>query len=383
VNRFCSIFSQLLKLFPRTEFQQLVKETGAERRAKGFASWDQFVAMLFCQLGRAQSLREICGGLRSCEGKLSHLGVGAAPSRSTLAYANARRPAMLFEMVFYELLDRCRGIAERGGAKFRFKNKLVSLDATVIDLCASLFDWAKYQRTKGAVKLHLVLDHDGYLPAVCVITEGKRADLKVARRLRFEPGTVLVFDRGYVDYGWFSQLTACGVFSVTRAKKDMAFEVVEHRVPALARNVVADQIVQVEGCQWQLRRVELYVPETDQTLVFLTNHLELGPSTVAAIYKERWQVELFFKALKQNLKIKTFVGTSPNALRVQVWTALIAILLLRFLQLRSRFGWSLSNLVALLRMNLFVHRDLWSWLDRPFETPPEIPEPVQGELALA
>lgn len=383
MNRFCSIFSQLLKLFPRTEFQRLVKDTGAERRAKGFASWDQFVAMLFCQLGRAQSLREICGGLRSCEGKLSHLGVAAAPSRSTLAYANARRSAMLFEMVFHELLDRCRGLAQRAGAKFRFKNKLLSLDATVIDLCASLFDWAKYQRTKGAVKLHLVLDHDGYLPSVCVITEGKRADLKVARHLRFEPGTILVFDRGYIDYGWFSQLTASGIFFVTRAKKHMAFEVVEHRVPPLSRNVIADQIVQVEGCQWQLRRVELYVPETDQTLVLLTNHLELGASTVAAIYKERWQIELFFKALKQNLKIKTFVGTSPNALRVQIWTALIAILVLRFLQLRSRFGWSLSNLVALLRMNLFVHRDLWSWLDRPFETPPEIPEPVQAELALA
>jgi Transposase DDE domain/Domain of unknown function (DUF4372) len=356
VNRFCSIFSQLLKLFPHTEFQQLVKKTGVGR--KGFASWDQFVAMVFCQLGRAQSLREICGGLRSCEGKLSHLGVAAAPSRSTLAYANARRPAMLFELIFYELLERCRSVANRAGTKFRFKNELVSLDATVIDLCASLFDWAKYQRTKGAVKLHLVLDYDGYLPALCVITEGKRADLKVARRLRFEPGTILIFDRGYIDYGWFSQLTASGVFFVTRARKDISFEIVEHRVPAIARNVVADQIVKVQDCQWQLRRVELYVPETDETLVSLTNHLELGASTVAAIYKERWQIELFFKALKQNLKIKTFVGISPNALRVQVWTALIAILLLRFLQLRSRFAWSLSNLVALLRMNLFVHRDL-------------------------
>jgi hypothetical protein len=185
VSGFCSMFSQLLKLFPRTEFQALVTRTHAERHARGFTCWGQFVAMLFCQLGRAHSLREICGGLRSSEGKLKHLGI-TAPSRSTLAYANAHRPWQLYRAVFEALLARCQPLA-RGRRKFRFKNTLVSLDSTVIDLCATLFDWAQFRRTKGAVKLHCLLDHDGYLPSVVVITEGKRHDVRVARTLRFDP----------------------------------------------------------------------------------------------------------------------------------------------------------------------------------------------------
>src|SRR2546422_3972149 len=220
VVRFSSMFSQLLKLFPRTEFQALVKRTHAERHARGFTCWGQFVAMLFCQLGRAHSLREICGGLRSAEGKLSHLGI-TAPSRSTLAYANEHRPWQLYRAVFQELLGRCQGLAH-GRKKFRFKNQLVSLDSSVIDLCATLFDWAKFRRTKGAVKLHLLLDHDGYLPSVAVITEGKRHDIRVARQLRFEAGTILVMDRGYVDYSWFGQLTTQEVFFVTRLKGQCA-----------------------------------------------------------------------------------------------------------------------------------------------------------------
>ena len=388
MNRFCSIFSQLLKLFSRLEFQQLVKETRAERHARGFPSWDQFVAMLFCQLGRAQSLREICGGLASCEGRLVHLGASAAPSRSTLAYANAHRPWQLYEAVFHRLLRRCQELTAQAPKKFRFKNKLLSLDATVIDLCASVFCWAKYQRTKGAVKLHLLLDHDGYLPTVAVITEGKVADVRVARELRFEPGTILIMDRGYVDFAWFDRLTAQGVFFVTRPKTGMAYEVVEHRKIDVNRNLLSDQIIELtsetgQKVAWQLRRIEIWVPEKEERMALLTNHLDLSALTIAAIYKERWQVELFFKALKQNLKIKTFVGTTANALRIQIWTALIAMLLLRYLQLRSTFGWSLSNLAALLRMNLFVHRDLWAWINQPFEKPPQIPEPVQAHLALA
>lgn len=368
VTGFCSMFSQLLKLFPRADFQRLVKDTKAERHARGFTCWGQFVAMLFCQLGRAHSLREICGGLASCEGKLSHLGI-SAPSRSTLAYANEHRPWQLFEGVFHELLGRCQSLAH-GRRKFRFKNKLVSLDSTVIDLCMSLFDWAKFKRTKGAIKLHLLLEHDGYLPSMAVITDGRTSDIQVARGLRFEPGTVLVLDRGYVDYSWFDQLTRQGVFFVTRLKHNAVYDLVEARpIPAKGR-FLSDDLIRLKGVEAELRRVVLYDPEKDDTLVFLTNHPTFGPTTVAAIYKDRWQVELFFKAIKQNLKLKTFVGTSANAVKVQVWTALIAVLILKFLQLKARFSWSLSNLVALLRMNLFIHRDLWAWLDTPFEGPP-------------
>ena len=386
MSGFCSMFSQLLKLFPRTEFQALVKRTHAERHARGFTCWGQFVAMLFCQLGHAHSLREICGGLRSSEGKLKHLGI-TAPNRSTLAYANEHRPWQLYRAVFQELLARCQS-AVPARRKFRFKHKLVSLDSTVIDLCATLFDWAKFRRTKGAVKLHCLLDHDGYLPSVVVVTEGKRHDVRVARTLRFDPGTIVVMDRGYNDYAWFGQLTTDGVFFVTRLKDGAIYEVVETRRVPERSVVLRDEVIELTGvdadtkCPHRLRRVEVDNPEKGDTLIFLTNHLAFGATTIAAIYKDRWQIELFFKALKQHLKIKTFVGTSANALKVQVWTALIAMLLLKYLQLRSRFAWSLSNLVALLRMNLFTHRDLWAWLNQPFEGPAAVLTTSQGVLAL-
>ena len=386
MERFSSIFCQLLKLFPRTEFQALVKEHRAERHARGFTSWGQFVAMLFCQLGRAHSLREICGGLASCEGKLTHLGI-TAPARATLAYANEHRPWQLYRGVFEALLARCEAAAP-ARRRFRFKNKLVSLDSTMIELCAEVFDWAKYRRTKGAVKLHLLLDHDGFLPRVAVITDGKRSDIRVARTLRFEPGTILVMDRGYVDYAWFGQLTEDGVVFVTRLKDKAAYHVMETRTPPAHSHVRRDEIIHLasdraaKACPYGLRRVEVYDPATEQILVFLTNDVGLGATTVARIYKDRWQVELFFKALKQNLKIKTFVGTSANALHTQIWTALIAMLLLRYLQLRARFAWSLSNLVALLRMNLFTYRDVWAWLHAPYTTPPVATGPQQEELAF-
>ena len=387
MNRFSSVFSQLLHLFSRLDFQKAVKETRAERHARGFTCWGQFVAMLFCQLGRAHSLREICGGLATCEGKLSHLGI-TAPKRATLAYANEHRPWTLYKAVFFQLLARCQALA-KGRRKFRFKNKLLSLDASVIDLCASLFDWAKFCRTKGAVKLHLLLDHDGYLPCFVVITEGRQHEVTVAKTLRFAPGTVLVIDRGYVDYGWFAALTLQRVFFVTRLKANAVYTVVGTREVPAHRRIVKDELIELTGvgaaakCPYPLRRVEVEDRETGDTLVFLTNHLEFGATTIAAIYKDRWQIELLFKALKQNLKIKTFVGTSATALHTQIWTALIAMLVLKYLQLRSTFGWSLSNLVALLRMQLFTHRDLWAWLNEPFTGPPAVAGPEQLALEVA
>ncbi len=381
------MFSQILKLIPRSDFERIVKATGAEYRAKGLSSWSQFVAMLFCQLGRAHSLREIEGGLKSCEGKLAHLGI-AAPARSSLSYANGHRPWELFEQVFYGLFQIVSAKSV-GKKKFRFKNKLVSLDSTVIDLCLSMYDWARFRRTKGAVKLHLVLDHDGYLPCFGLITEGKVHDVKAAWQMDFAPDTIVVDDRGYNDYRLFADWTSSGVYFVTRMKDNAQFEVVEEREPPQHRNILKDQIIRLTGtgaqgkCPHLLRRVEAVRADTGETLTFLTNHLGLGASTIAAIYKDRWQIELFFKALKQNLKIKTFVGTSANAVKTQIWTALISMLLLRYLQMSSRFGWSLSNLVALLRMNLFTHRDLTAWLNQPFATPPDPQDHPQATLALA
>jgi hypothetical protein len=357
MKRVGSIFSQILQLIPRDKFEAAVEKHQAERHARGFSSWGQLVAMLFCQLAQAKSLREITEGLQASEGKLRHLGLPEAPARSTLAYANSHRPWQLFETVFQSLLADCQkrlGVA-KAGAKLGLPGKLLSLDATVIDLCAAVFDWAQFRTTKGAVKLHLLLDHDGYLPSYAVITEGKVHEIQVARQLKLQRGTVLVFDRGYSDYAWFQHLTEEGVHFVTRLKDNATYLVVERR-PRSGEGVLADEIIVLEKQARSnvdtapfLRRVRYLEEATQRELVFLTNHLELPASTIAAVYKERWQIELLFKALKQNLRVKTFVGTTANALKTQIWTALMALLAVKFLQLQAQFPWSLSRLIALLR----------------------------------
>lgn len=383
--RFCSIFSQLLQLFSRNDFQKAVKETKAERHARGFGSWDQFIAMLFCQLGRAHSLREICGGLASCEGKLSHIGA-KVPRRTTLAYANAHRPWQLFERVFHQLLGQCQQVAQSQKRRFRFKNKLFSMDGTFIELCAEMFPWAEYSRKKGGVKLHFTLDHDGYLPTMMVLTTGKGSELAVARGQNLPAGSIVAFDRGYTDFKWFNQLTEAGVFFVTRLKKVATYEAIEDRPVPKNRGVLSDRIVRFTAKRTHRRypqSLRLVVVETEKgPLTFLTNNFKLAASTIGRIYKDRWQIELFFKALKQNLRVKTFVGTSANAIQIQIWTALIALLMIKFLQLKARFGWSLSNLSALLSMQLFVYRDLWAWVDQPFSSPPQLEQLHQAAFAF-
>ncbi len=374
-NRFSSIFGQILHLFSKREFFESVKETRADKGSKGFSCWDQFVAMLFCQLGQAHSLREICGGLASCFGKAKHLGVQAAPNKSTLSYANEHRSWLLYQKIFYQLLDRCHAL-DFGKRRFRFKSKLFSLDATVIELCATLFDWAKFRQTKGAVKLHLLLDHDGYLPVFASLTDGKIHEVKVAREINFPAGSILAIDKGYTDYKLFWSWTQAGVFFVTRQKDNARYRIIGDRTVPMNRNILKDQIIALEGFYsqqnypGQLRRLELWDEVNQKVIVLLTNHMSFGATTIASIYKDRWQIEIFFKTIKQNLRIKTFVGTSANALMIQIWTALIAILILKYLKFKASFKWSLSNLVALLRYNLFTYRDLWAWINQPHEPPP-------------
>ena len=383
-----SLFGQVLGLVSRTEFERAVRQHRAEHAAKGFGCWDQFVAMLFCQLAQARSLREICGGLASCVGKIQHLGVARAPKRSTLAYANEHRSWELYQTVFYQLLDRCRLVAS-GRRPFRFKHPLYSFDSTTIDMCLSLFDWARYKRTKGAIKLHLLLDHEGYLPVFAHLTDGKVGDVDIARTLDLPADSMIVLDRGYLSYEQYARWSERGIWFVTRARTNM-----DYRVLALAevregsgvledaRIELASRHAQLRGCFVPLRRIAYCDPETGEELVFLTNHMRLAASTIARVYKDRWQIETFFRTLKQNLKVKTFVGTGPNAVRIQIWTALIAMLMLKYLQLKSRIDWSLSNLVALLRWNFFTYRDLWRWIDDPFESPPEGPGDPQLLLGL-
>jgi hypothetical protein len=386
-----SLFNQLLQHFPRTEFGALVKKNNAERSAKGFGCWTQFVSMLFCQLAHADSLREICNGLGCCLGKLVHLGIAKAPNKSTLSYANEHRPAKLYEDLFYTALKRFR---DEGGLgprkrKFRFKNKLLSLDSTTISLCLELFPWAQFRRAKGGVKAHVLLDHDDYLPRYVLITEAKCSDVKMADAFPLNPGSIVAMDRGYNDYGLFGKWTAEGIYFVTRLKENAAYEVVEGCAVPKDRHIRSDQRIRLTGVQAQkdcpclLRRVAVWDAVNEREIVLLTNHLTFGATTIAAIYQDRWEIELFFKALKQNLKVKSFVGTSENALRIQIWTALITMLLLKWLHHLSKAKWSLSNLASMLRLNLFTYRDLRNWLDDPFQTPPLPPQSQQLALPLA
>ena len=387
-----SLFSQLLHEFPRLDFQYLVKKHHSEKGAKGFSCWTQFVAMMFCHLAHADSLREICHGLSCCEGKLNHLGIERPPKRSTLSYANEHRPAELFQDQFWYLLDRFRQQGVLGMRKkiFRFKNKLMSLDSTTISLCLSLFPWADFRRAKGGVKMHVLLDHGDYLPSYVLITQARKHDKVVLKEdLRLTPGSIVTFDRGYNDYGLFGDWTAAGIFFVTRMKENACYRGVEERPLAAHPHLLSDQIIQLTGpqaekdCPHPLRRVVVWDAENQREIVLLTNILHLAASTIAAIYKDRWEIELFFKTLKQNLKIKSFVGTSENALRIQIWSALIALLLLRWLQHLSHRSWSFSNLASMLRLNLFTYRDLKEWILQPFGTPPEAkPEPAIVQLAL-
>src|SRR5215468_11565083 len=257
--------TQLLQMFPRNEFHQEVKATKAERHARGFRSWDHFVAMLFCQLADAQSLREITGGLRSCEGRLEQFGM-KIPKRSTLAYANRYRPWELFRNVFYKTSERSR--AELGyKTKFRFQNRLLSIDSSVVTLCSQMFPWATWSRQKGAIKLHLTLDHAGYLPEAMVITTGKYSELTVLRRRSYARGTILIMDRGFVDFGWFGQLNQNGVIFVTRIKTDTRYEIVEQRPVMTEKGIVSDDIIRLTSHQSRkrytdtLRLVTLVTPE--------------------------------------------------------------------------------------------------------------------------
>lgn len=376
-----SLFSQLLHHFPRNEFAQLVVKHQAERRAKGFTCWTQLVSMLFCHMAHADSLREICGGLACCIGKLKHLGISKAPNKSTLSYANRHRPASLFEELFWTMADRFRqsGGLGRRKTKFRFKNKLLSLDSTTISLCLSLFPWAQFRRAKGGVKVHVLLDHDDYMPSFALITEAKRHDRTVAHQFTLKPGSIVAFDKAYNDYTLFSRWTENGIFFVTRQKENTVYEVVEERDIPQYRSILSDQIIRLTGvkaeekCPYLLRRVVVWDKVKEREIVLLTNHLDFGASTISAIYKDRWEIEIFFKTLKQHLKVKTFIGTNENALRIQIWTALIALLLLKYLHHLSKFGWSMSNLATMLRLNLFTYRDLLDWLHDPFGQPPVIP----------
>ena len=277
------------------------------------------------------------------------------------------------------MLSKCEPLAPKH--KFRFKNPLHSIDATTIDLCLSLYDWAKFRTAKGAVKLHVKLNHSGYLPSFAVVTTGKVHETKVAPSIPLERGDVAIFDKGYTDFAWYKSLDDKGVFFVTRLKRNARYDVIERKDVSHLKNIYSDHILKLKGFYSKqkypdkLRRIRSKDPETGKIITILTNNFTWSARTIARIYKERWQIELFFKCIKQQLKVKSFVGTSQNALLSQLWVALITYLLLSYLKFKSKFSWSIYMLCSIIPANLFARRNLWDWLNAPFhersKSPPE------------
>ncbi len=350
----CStVLSQIVRIFPRHEFQALAKQHHVGQEFRSFSRWNQFVALLTAQLTGRNSLRDITDNIAAQGGKLYHLGVRPF-SRATLARANETQPHQMYEALFQRLLTRCQSCAPR--KRFTFRQKLYLLDASMIDLTLSLFPWAKYRKEKGAAKLHIGLDADGYLPAFVDLTEGKEHEIKRVRQLDFRKGSYVVFDRDYTDYTWYQELTEDGVRFVARLKSNAVTIPGKKRRGRKSPGVLLDQQIQLQGINGPFRKVVYLDAETDITYEFVTNALDIPAVTVTELHKERWQIELFFKWLKQNLHIKSFFGTSRNAVMTQLWIALCAYLVLAFLKFQSKVGRSMQQMLRILQLNLFERR---------------------------
>ena len=350
-----TIFHQMLKLIPRHHFGKLETEHGTGRKARSFTRWSQLVHLLSMQLTARVSLRDGVSSLKARIKSLYHLGVKPV-ARSTFADANHQRPASFFEALFGLMYRRCQPLAPKH--KFKFKNKLFSLDATVVSLCLALFPWASFRRTKGGIKLHTLLDHDGYLPAFVAISPAREHEVKKARSLSLPKGSIVVEDLGYTDYAWYTQLSAQKIFFVTRQKRNARYEVLECRKVNKNQGLISDQTIRLTGansqeCLVPLRRIAYRDAATGRRYVFLTNHFKLAAKTIAGIYKERWQIEIFFRFIKQNLKIKAFIGNSENAVMTQIYAALIVYLLLCYTKFLCNLGVTLQNFMRILQLNLF------------------------------
>lgn len=346
---FNTIFQQLQTFLPGHHFETLTKRYGGDRYVKKFSCWNHFTVMLYAQASGKDSLRDIEQGLWAQSSKLYHLGLTAKVCRSTLSVANTKRPYDMAEGLFYALLSRCKDLTPKH--KFKFKNPLYSLDATVNDLCLSTFSWAKFRRTKGAIKLHYQFDHGGHIPAFLVVTDGKQHEVTVARSfLELIPDSIYCVDRGYLDFAFFARISEEKAFFVTRAKENLAYTVTGQHEKSPLSAILSDEHIQLtqfyakKAYPKKLRLIHHYDAETDKILVFLTNHFTLSALTIANIYKARWQIEVFFKWIKQNLKIKMFFGTSKNAVLTQIWVAMVYYLLLAYIKYQTRYKGSLFYL---------------------------------------
>ncbi|HNG85402.1 MAG TPA: IS4 family transposase [Chitinophagales bacterium] len=384
-----TLFSQIISKLDRLKFNKLVKEHQSDKHQKGYNSWTHLVSMLFCQFAKSQSVRDISNGLRSATGNLNHLGIERAPSKSTISYQNKNRDWELFRKYYYQLLGSLGQQAGFKQVKFRIKTKIFLLDSSTISLCLNIFDWAKYKTNKGAVKMHTLLDYDGNLPAYVNITDGKTADNKGAYEVPLLKGSVIVADRFYNDFYLLNVWDSKGVYFVVRHKENIQYKVIkENKLPENRhQHILKDEIIELknksskEKYPKKLRRIAVWDDVNEQVVELITNHMTWSCNTIGELYKSRWEVEIFFRDIKQLLHIKSFIGTSKNAVMIQIWTALITILILKVLKAMAKFDWHLSNLVAFIRLNLFVKINLQDWLDKPFEQHKDPPQNViQGVL---
>jgi hypothetical protein len=385
-----TLFAQIISKLDRKSFTRLVREKQTDKHQKGYDSWTHLVSMLFCQFAKSQSVRDISNGLRSATGNLNHLGVNRAPSKSNISYQNKHRDSELFRAYYFELIRHLGQQAAFRQVKFRIKARILLLDSTTISLCLSLFDWARYKTAKGAVKMHTLLDFEQNLPLYANITDGKTADNKGASSIPLIKGSVIVEDRFYNDFPLLNVWDSNGVFFVIRHKDNLQYRVIrENELPDNRhQHVLKDEVIELSSkvskakYPKRMRRVSVWDEKNKQVIKLITNHMTWTANTIGELYKSRWMVEIFFRDIKQLLHIKSFVGTSENAVMIQIWTALITILILKMLKAMAKYGWHLSNLVAFIRLNLFVKIDLQIWLDKPFEDQNKDPVPnsMQGVL---
>ncbi len=366
-----TVLNQVVSFFKRHEFESLARKHHVGGNFRSFNRWSQFMALLVGQLSGRKTLRDLVENLAAQGHKLYHLGMKTV-TRTTLARVNEEQPHELYKELFHKMLGRCQAIAPKN--RFKLDTKIFLLDATIIKLSLKVFPWATYQQKKGAIKLHVGISADGYLPEFFDMTTGKDHEINWAKALKLPSGSFAIFDRGYTDYAWYQALTTNGIFFVARLKDNALVEYFKKRRGRKAKGVVVDQEVALKGVKDRLRLVQ-FIAEDGNEYRFITNANHLKADAVADLYKERWQIELFFKWIKQNLKVKTFLGTSENAVQTQLWIAMCVYLLLAWLKFKSKLGLSAQQMLRLLQLNLFERRNL----EHLFRPPKITPNP---QLAL-
>ena len=370
-----TVFGQVLQLISRHGFKKCVERYTGDKYTKRFSCWQQLIVLLYSQARGLKSLRDITISLRSQHRKWYHLGLESV-ARSTLSDANNRRRADIYRDVFNDFLRKCQSLAPEH--RFKFKNPLYTMDSTLIKLCLSVFPWASYRKRKGAMKLHTLLDHRGCLPSFLTITDGRTHDIRVVKDSSYGfpqllPDSIITVDRAYIDYNWLYSLTLSRVFFVTRAKSNLKYEVLGQQEVPQNKGVTSDETIRLTGYYQKqyysknLRLITFYDKEKDEELYFLTNNFKLAAATIADLYKHRWQIETFFKWIKQNLKIKTFLGTSPNAVMTQVWAAMIYYLLLAFIKFQTKYSYSMHELTRVIGEILMENLSLIEALKLKFD----------------